>query len=398
MPSGVSAKLLRMPTYKRLEADLRARLARGEWTAGSMLPGRRELALEYGVEVATLQRAIGALLKDGTLRADQRRGTFVTKPPETMIPAPLTSSISSYASPANAGVLGLICANYPLNPWTTRIARAIEKQHSQFGGSIRMYTPQEFNSPKIDMPTAVASLSAQGCAAIVVILLQTEDDEDVIDETTALLDGTGIRVVFLTHWQVRRPVYNVCYDSFDAGYQAAKHLIDQGCRRILFMHSLPVSSWSTRRFEGARRAVTDARLSTAIEGFAVADPIETKSSGLYPSEYIAVAALIFQERLTHDLPDGIIAANDNYSVELMRAASNNGLTAGRDFLLIGFDDEPDSRAFGLSTLCPPLEEMGAQAAHLLHQVEESNTHMRRVCLLSHPIFRDSTRARAQPGL
>ena len=65
-----SKPLYTVPPYKQIEENLRSRVSGGEWDASAMLPSRRKLARHYGVELATIQRAMSGLLEDGTLRAD----------------------------------------------------------------------------------------------------------------------------------------------------------------------------------------------------------------------------------------------------------------------------------------------------------------------------------------
>ena len=56
---------------------MRRKIVEGEWSAGIMVPSRKSLAKSYGVDLRTVQRAIAALLEDGTLKAESGRGTFV---------------------------------------------------------------------------------------------------------------------------------------------------------------------------------------------------------------------------------------------------------------------------------------------------------------------------------
>jgi len=48
--------------FQRIDADIRRRIADGEWSPGVVLPSRRELAVEYNVAVKTVQRAITPLV------------------------------------------------------------------------------------------------------------------------------------------------------------------------------------------------------------------------------------------------------------------------------------------------------------------------------------------------
>jgi DNA-binding GntR family transcriptional regulator len=61
---------------QRVEADLRRRIAAGEWQRGEALPGVPALAAHYGVARATVSRAIHALAGDGLVQVVPRWGTF----------------------------------------------------------------------------------------------------------------------------------------------------------------------------------------------------------------------------------------------------------------------------------------------------------------------------------
>jgi DNA-binding GntR family transcriptional regulator len=60
----------------RVEADLRRRIAAGEWEHGQALPAVPALAEHYGVARATVSRAVRALADDGLVSIVPRWGTF----------------------------------------------------------------------------------------------------------------------------------------------------------------------------------------------------------------------------------------------------------------------------------------------------------------------------------
>ncbi len=66
----------------RIERTLAERILRGEYPAGGRLPPLRELAKEFGVTPATLQRALARLERTGLVRARQGSGVTVLDPYE----------------------------------------------------------------------------------------------------------------------------------------------------------------------------------------------------------------------------------------------------------------------------------------------------------------------------
>lgn len=71
-----------LPAYRQVANDLRAKIAGGEYTAGSQLPTERELVEQYGVSRPTIRQAIALLHTEGLVLAEHGRGLFVRpKPP-----------------------------------------------------------------------------------------------------------------------------------------------------------------------------------------------------------------------------------------------------------------------------------------------------------------------------
>ncbi len=67
-----------------MAAELRRRLAAGEWATGSRIPTEAELTAEYRVSRATIRAAIHALESLGYLRSIQGSGTYVLSRPNNL--------------------------------------------------------------------------------------------------------------------------------------------------------------------------------------------------------------------------------------------------------------------------------------------------------------------------
>lgn len=59
-------------------ADMRRRIAAGEWAADEALPTTSALAGHYGVSQSTITRVLRALATEGLVRTVPRWGTFRT--------------------------------------------------------------------------------------------------------------------------------------------------------------------------------------------------------------------------------------------------------------------------------------------------------------------------------
>jgi len=69
------------PLYRRLLAQLRSDLASGRLRPGDVIPPELEIARSHGISRHTVRQAIIELAREGLLRRERGRGTFVTPPP-----------------------------------------------------------------------------------------------------------------------------------------------------------------------------------------------------------------------------------------------------------------------------------------------------------------------------
>jgi len=89
-------------------------------------------------------------------------------------------------------------------------------------------------------------------------------------------------------------------------------------------------------------------------------------------------------------PLSVIASSDLAASGCIRHAAHAGFRAGRDFLIIGFDDAPESRRSGLTSLHPPLTEMGEEAGRILLRLMAGERTNPQIRMRSRVIARDST--------
>jgi len=398
------------PAYRRIEMDLRDKIKQGHWAAGAMLPSRKDLASEYGVSVPTMERAVSDLLEDGTLRADGGRGTFVATPARAERPQ-LQEAISSngpaargvtmsasdplIAAPqmAAVGTIGVICFVDRTNDgarssedWNNTVVNSIERSITRAGGSTLFFNLSQPDGTRASLETAIRSLVADGAKAVAVVF---EVDQEEIANVGSSTELHSIPIVFIASEEIFHPVLSVYYDSRQAGYQAAFHLIQRGCRDLMFFAPY-TSDWVTQRAAGVRDASQlSGRPESALQLAISPAPMDAvlKIHDHSDAAFATARELIARKQL----PDGIIAANDHVAYGFIKAATEAGLTVGRDYVIVGFDDGSESRELAITTLRPPLAGLGEEAAKLILRAlhgEETGMH---ICLHSHLVARSSSR-------
>jgi DNA-binding transcriptional regulator YhcF (GntR family) len=90
------------PLYEQLRAQIAARAATGDLPAGTRLPTVRQLAVDLGIGVRTVQRVYTELEADGVVVTEGRRGTSIAA---ATAPGDATAMAEEYA--ATARRLGL---------------------------------------------------------------------------------------------------------------------------------------------------------------------------------------------------------------------------------------------------------------------------------------------------
>ena len=372
--------------YQRIAADLREQIHAGRWLPGALLPSRRMLAQEYGVELGTLQQAISGLLADGTLRALPRQGTVVG-------PADVREPPPRRPAPGEA-ILGIVAGfhSQPDGPdtlhhdWERIVLSSLERTFGGTGGATRLFNRYGPNKLIVPPAEAMTSLQESGADALAVFLLH--DSVEMVASALAAGGGGRTPVVFLTAGPLDRPLPHVYYDQESAGYQAARHLIERGYGPLLFL--LPFSAdWAEKRLSGAQNAVRHAGLPpTALQVYR-ADPPPPPWDVDQAEAGRALAGPLLGTGWQGGV--GVIGANDAVALGFLHSAAEAGRALGRDFGLVGFDDLAASSLLGLSTVRPPLEALGEEAARLLLNALNGETATRQICLHSHLIPRLSTR-------
>lgn len=435
---------LRTPAYRRIEEDIRAKVRDGRLPAGTMLMGRHNLAKEYGVALSTAQQAVSNLIADGILETSDRRGTFVSHPVRqqddaahaivteangisalrqvgdpihsaTQIPSALLSTEKTSATLGIVATARIEAAGSPDvgSLWARLAIRSLEHVFSAAGGATRYFDrypakrgpyPQGLNEANaFTIPQAIAALLKKGAGAIAVVGLC--DAADMSDEVVRAIDLEKVPTVYISWHEVQPPLSQVFYDNRFAGYQAVQHLLRQGYRKLVFMAPF-ADAWLAERIQGARDAVRHASLpEDTLHLYPVQPPSEAYDRRIAQQCVQRLAGEVFASRWNtlfsrnESEPIAIIAPNDDTAYAILDIAAKHGQTAGRDFGLIGFDDDSRACAVGLTTIRPPVEAMGEEAGRLLLGALQGDRKGHQMRMRSHLIARASTQPvlRAAPS-
>ena len=182
---------------------------------------------------------------------------------------------------------------------------------------------------------------------------------------------------------------SVLTDNFQAGYEAALHLITLGHKEIGFIKGPKGSSASAQRFEGYLQAMKNYGLSVKDEF------IWTSDLKLPTGKEIALDFLHLEKR-----PSAIVSVNDMTTLGFIDGCKKAGLSIPDDLSVVSFDDIPFASLYDnkLTTISQHDEEMGHIAAELmLNRLQNPDSKPERVILKPLLINRDTTKPYTVPG-
>jgi LacI family transcriptional regulator len=171
-------------------------------------------------------------------------------------------------------------------------------------------------------------------------------------------------------------------DNIQGAYEAVKHLIDNGYRRIATVAGARNVSTGVDRLTGYHMAMAEARLEVKTNWVQHGDFDEQKS-------YAAIQSLIEQ---SHP-PDAVFVANDAMMIGALQAIKDFGVRVPDDLALVGFDELPlvDLLTPALTTVEQSAEDLGKEAIRLLlDRVKSANRAVRIVQIPTKLNIREST--------
>ncbi|MCF6176766.1 MAG: substrate-binding domain-containing protein [Victivallaceae bacterium] len=291
--------------------ELRRRIAFGYWNLGDQLPSEVTLAGELGVSRATLNKALKNLDNQGFFHARRGSGRVVTTP----------------ARQNRTGVISIILSDlyYYDKPSGSKLIHSIQEAVTEAGchfnitalsptGGIFHYTMRQ---------QALNIIQPSNSDGIIVITQSVEAE-------TALELSTYCPVVWFHHPTVKPGLTGVRYDWINGSFEAMKHLIENGHRKIALVNIMENFVSGREQFDGARLAMQQIPGGSEVDFKPIFVNIFESDAG-----YNGIMKLLEN---TDDLPTAIISGSDDYTPGIYRALTEKGLLIPDDISLISWND------------------------------------------------------------
>lgn len=195
----------------------------------------------------------------------------------------------------------------------------------------------------------------------------------------------GIPVIFFDRIIEHNKCMGIIIDNYRSAYEATKHLLDNGYRRIMHIGGSTVSNVYAERLRGYKQALADHKIQPDPK--LILTKNMTEEAGVESARHIL--------KLKH-LPDAVFSANDACAVYCMRTLKKEGIRIPEDMGFVGFNNDPMSKVVepNLTTINYPGYAMGEAAVTQLinHLNKVSNVTTTNIIILrSELIIRESSR-------
>ena len=322
--------------YLEIASSLRGRIERGDFRNGR-LPSERVLTVEFGVQRATVRRALKTLEEQGLVFRDATRGTFARPPapPET-----------------DSGGIALVMGRAHDTTAPADIARGLTRavrEAERFLLWVDMPAAQGHAESEVPDPR---DLIARGVAGAV---LWPEIPASV-ERLRALRDAMPL--VLLDRHVPGFESDFVGINDFAAGWAVAEHLLSVGHTRVGFISVAPHAGTVQARSRGYAAAMATAGTPARPEWTL------HRERDLTSADDAAIEILLSDGDAS---PTALICANDSVAAALICALRRLGRRVPEDVAVTGFGNSMPQLldALGLTTVAQPFEEMGRAAGQLI---------------------------------
>lgn len=350
----------------QLKQQLTWLIVNGQLNPGDRLPSIHLMADRLGINLHTVRSAYHKLEQDGLVVTRQGRGTHV-----------LSFDPLKYALAARDQISHTIGVILPslTNPFYHGFLQGVqtiaeESQTLLFVSN----TNDDPGAPWRDF----YRLSAKGVDGILVV---SHDVSEIFHPDDPQADQQKSLPFITVDWPGAEG-YSVTVDLESAGYQATRHLMDHGHRRIgliTFTQELanirPVDRGYRRALE-EKGLHLDPSLVMRVPGFDLASGAEG-----------ARRLLALRER-----PTAIFAIADMLALGAIKAIKNAGLRIPQDLAIASFNDIPAAALVEpqLTTVAAPTVQLGKEAMKMLQVlIEGKEPPQREIVLPAHLIVRQS---------
>jgi LacI family transcriptional regulator len=327
----------RKSKHREVFDTLLGEITSGRFRPGDRMPTEAELSKIFSASRATIARAMRELKARGLLVRQRGGGTHIARPVNT-------TRIAFFTPFANA--------ISQLGPIESQLFAQLSELASQRSDDLRIqFLGRRGGNQLEQMLSAVEEMKEKGVNGVLyspahVAAELVEYHQVAVEKIRAL----GVPLVLVDRDIVSFPKRSnlplVSYDYRRSGFLVANHLIQHGCRRVIFVAT-----------PGMPDPVID-RINGCVDAFA-AHNLSLPPNWIRLAQENELTAQFCARLMEQAHPDAIICEIDHVAATVGRHLVEMGVKIGQDVALAGFFDEPIAAALPvpLTTVRFPIEPL-----------------------------------------
>lgn len=299
------------------------------------------LAKELNLSVATVSKA----LRDSyEISNETKQKVLALAEKLNYVPNPYASSLRKRESKTIAVVLPEVADSF-----FSQAINGIESVAQDKGYHVLIYLTHESFDREENILKEFQSGRVDG------ILISVSGETSHSDHIKKAM-ASGIPVVFFDRVCEDVATARVITDDFECGYKAARHLAEQGCKKIAYLSASSSLSISNNRMQGFQKALSDLGFKN--------NQSEVIICGNDADENYQIIKKVLQKK---ERPDGIIASVEKFTSSIYIACHELGLNIPNNVKVISFTNLQTALILNppLTTITQPAFEMGKAAATVL---------------------------------
>jgi DNA-binding LacI/PurR family transcriptional regulator len=306
----------------------------------------KDLARHLNISVATVSRAMRDMPE---IKAETRDAVLKLAKEWDYQPNLLATNLVK----SRTKTIGVIVPDLAYHFFAS-VVKGIEEEAIARGYSLLLTQTSELYEREL---TNVQNLSRGQVEGFIVSISQETTDFEHLKR----LQRKGIPLVFFDRDADEIDVPKVMVDNVGAAYEATKHLIENGSKRIAFLAGPSNVTVSNLRQSGYEQAIRDSDLGL--------DETLVVHGNYNLQQAIDLTNELFELK---NPPDGLVVVSDRLAVGAIVALRKKNIRIPEDVAIVSFNDEPICSIVTptLSSVAQPTFEMGKMAITLLiNQIE-----------------------------
>ena len=306
----------------------------------------KDLARHLNISVATVSRAMRDMPE---IKAETRDAVLKLAKEWDYQPNLLATNLVK----SRTKTIGVIVPDLAYHFFAS-VIKGIEEEAIARGYSLLLTQTSELYEREL---TNVQNLSRGQVEGFIVSISQETTDFEHLKR----LQRKGIPLVFFDRDADEIDVSKVMVDNVGAAYEATKHLIENGSKRIAFLAGPSNVTVSNLRQSGYEKAIKDSGL--------ILDETLVVHGNYNLQQAIELTNELFELK---NPPDGLVVVSDRLALGAIAALRKKNIRIPEDVAIVSFNDEPICSIVTptLSSVAQPTFEMGKMAITLLiNQIE-----------------------------